>query len=92
MAVNGGITESHAHKSHDDYQNEEVILLLVQFPLLFFWREAYSSERNLCSSMKTVVCSHFSAHHLDSNQQTKILELSVYVRNPWDRFFKEKYF
>jgi len=60
--VNGGITKPYAHKGRDDYQNEEEILLLVQFPLLFFWREAYSPERNFCSSMKTVVDPHFSAH------------------------------
>lgn len=29
VAVNGGITEPHEHKGPDDYQNEEVILLLV---------------------------------------------------------------
>lgn len=60
--VNGGITKPYAHKSRDDYQNEEEILLLVQFPLLLFWWEAYSPERNLCSNMKTVVDPHSSAH------------------------------
>lgn len=37
VAVNGGITKSYVHKGRDDYQNEEEIFLLVQFPLLLFW-------------------------------------------------------
>ena len=31
------IIKPHAYKDRDDYQNEEEILLLVQFPLLLFW-------------------------------------------------------
>ncbi|MBV6389887.1 MAG: hypothetical protein JNIBNLAF_01538 [Nitrosomonas europaea] len=62
IVVNGGITKPHAHKGRDDYQNEEEILVLVQFPLLLFWWKAYFPERNLCSSMKTVVDLHFVAH------------------------------
>lgn len=60
--MNGGITKPHAHKGRDDYQNEEEILLLVQFPLLLFWWKAYSPERNLYSNMRAVVYPHFSAH------------------------------
>lgn len=78
IVVNGGIIKPHAHKGRDDYQNEEKILLLVQFPLLLFWW-AYSPEWNFCSSMKTVVDPHFSAHRLDSNRQTKISEQPAYV-------------